>query len=159
IGYYQAEIASGKSTLNTRVALAKVAIDVGQLDLAQAELDKVVKENPATSEALFTMGRLFEARNEVGVALQQYRRALSFEVTPELNLAYGRALLKANKEDDAMSAFEQASVLSQARLERGKVFLRRGDLDRALADFQAAGKISPQDPEPFVLAGVCFDRQ
>jgi len=43
-------------------------------------------------------------------------------------------------------------------MNRGRILFRAGDVEGALADFQAAAKITPSDPEPLILEGLCFDK-
>ncbi len=157
LAQYQAEIATGKASYGVRVALAKLALDMHNLELAQSELDHVINDAPGTSEALFTLGRLREAQGDSTRALMEYKRALSFENSPLLQLTLGRALVRAGQEDEALIAFEQASVLPEAWVEHGRVLLRRNDLEKALIDFATAGRAAPKMWEAFLLQGTCLD--
>ena len=158
VTHYKAAIATGHAPLSTHVAMAKLQLDLGQLDDAQAELDKVVEENPSTPEALFTLARVWEARGDLIRATQEFRRALRFENLPSVQLALGRVLMKMGKEPEAMSAFDAAASLPDALIERGKVFYRKGDYDKSLADFANAAKMSPKDPKAWLGLGLSNDR-
>jgi tetratricopeptide (TPR) repeat protein len=151
---YQAEIATGRAAGGTRVALARLALDLGRLDEAQAELDKVIEENPATPGALFTSARVWEARRDSARALQEYRRALRFENPPELSLAFARALLKVGRESEAMTALDGATALPDGLIERGRALYRKGDYERALSDFQGATKLAPRDARAWTWRGM-----
>jgi tetratricopeptide (TPR) repeat protein len=155
---YKKAIASGHSPLTTRVAMAKLQLDLGQLDDAQAELDKVIDENPSTPEALFTLGRVWEARGDLVHSVQELRRALRFENLPEVQLELGRVLLKLGKEPEAMAALDAAATLPDALVDRGRVFYRKGDYEKALADYDAAIKQAPQDPRAWTGKGLSHDR-
>ncbi|HXU82392.1 MAG TPA: tetratricopeptide repeat protein, partial [Polyangia bacterium] len=158
ITHYKAAIATGHAPLSTHVAMAKLQLELGQLEDAQGELDKVVEENPSTPDALFTLARVWEARGELMRAVQEYRRALRFENLPAVQLALGRALLKMGKEPEAMSSFDAAASLPDALVERGKVFYRKGDYDKSLADFGNATKLNPKDPKAWLGLGLSHDR-
>lgn len=155
---YQEEVATGKAGVIVRVGLAKLALEMGNLDLAETELDKVIEESPGAPEALFTRARLYEARDDTARALQEYRRALVFEQSPALHLAYGRALAKMGKEENAATEFEAASSLAEARVERGILHARRGFHDRALAEFEAGAKLDPHATDPLLWQGKALDK-
>ncbi len=159
LAQYQAEIATGKATATLRVAMAKLAIDIGKPELAVAELEKMVVDNPGGPDALFTLGRAREANGDVSHALQDYKRATAFDPSPILHLTYGRALVRAGHEDAALAEFDlAASTLPEARIERGRVLFRRGDLERAVAELEAGTKAAPNNAEAFVLLGAGLDQ-
>ena len=101
---------------------------------------------------------MHEAHNELGSALAEYRRALMWDKLPAYNYAYGRVLLKVGKEQEANAALDAASSLPEARLERGRAYLRRGDVEGALVDFKEAAKMLPTSVEPLILVGLCLDK-
>lgn len=158
LAMYRAEVATGKAELRLRVDMAKLALDMGQVELALGEIRKVIAEDASTPDALFTLGRLYDAQGDTARAIQEYRRAMVYGVSPELHLAMGRALDKVGKEDEAMTELDAAGELAPAKMARGKMFLRRSDLSRALADFQAGGRLAPTDPEAFLRQGLCHDQ-
>ena len=158
MAHYQAEIASGRAALSVRVAMAKLALKLGRLDEAQAQLDQVVQQNPATPDALFTMAQVWEARGDLGKALGDYRRALRFGSSPDLQFAFGRVLLRSGKESEAMTALEAAASLPAARVARGRALYRRGDYEKALADFVEAVKMAPSDAEAMLWKGLAHDK-
>ncbi len=157
VAHYQAALASGKAGPEVHVALGRLALSMGNLDLAQAQLEKVAEESPATAGALFTLGQLRERQGALGKALGEYRRATSYENTPEVQLAYGRVLLQAGKEDDAMMAFREAFTLAEGHLEHGRVLLRRSKAEKAIVDFQAAVSIDPEMHDAYLLMGNAYD--
>jgi tetratricopeptide (TPR) repeat protein len=158
IAHYKVEIASGSAPPSARVALAKLALDVGRLDEAKEELDKVTEENPQTPDALYTLARLWEAKHDLAKALQEYRRALRFDNTPAIQLSFARALIRAGKEGEAMAALDAAAIVPEGLIERGKLLFRRGEYDRALSDFEGAAKMSPRDPNALLWVGASRDK-
>ena len=155
---FQEEIQAGHATPALRLAVARIALDLGKLELVQSEVKKVLDENPRNAEATFDLARVYEARNEVGAALQEYRHATTWENTPAYALAYGRLLAKVGKEHEALMALEVAASQADGRMERGRIYYRRGEMEEALADFQAASKMTPGEAEPLILQGLCYDK-
>jgi tetratricopeptide (TPR) repeat protein len=158
VAHYKAAIATGHAPLSTRVAMSKLQLELGQLDDAQAELDKVIEENPSTPEALYTLAKVWEARGDQVRAVQEFRRALRFENLPMVQLSLGRVLLKLGKESEAMAALDSAASLPDALVERGRVYYRKGDYDKALLDFQNASKQAPQNERAWLGLGLSHDR-
>ena len=155
---YQEELKTGRVTPTLRLALARLALDLGKLELAQSEAKKVQDENPRNAEAAYLLARVHETRGELGAALAEYRRALMWEKLPAYNYAYGRVLLKVGKEQEAYVALDAASSLPEARMERGREYFRHGELDKALVDFKEAAKMLPTAAEPLIFQGLCYDK-
>ena len=155
---YQEELKTGRVTPTLRLALARLALDLGKLELAQSEAKKVQDENPRNAEAAYLLARVHETRGELGAALAEYRRALIWEKLPAYNYGYGRVLLKVGKEQEAYVALDAASSLPEARMERGREFFRHGELDKALVDFKEAAKMLPAAADPLIFQGLCYDK-
>jgi tetratricopeptide (TPR) repeat protein len=148
---------AGRSTLPLQVQIAQLALQLGQPDRAIKELEAVVNEDPATPGALFALGRSREAARDLSGALQDYKRALAFETSPELHLAYGRALAQTGRDDEALSQLESAGEVALARLERARIRLKRNEVDEALKEVEAATRLAPGDGRAFFMQGICLD--
>jgi len=155
---YQEEIKAGHPTPALRLALAELAIDLGKIELAQSEAKLVFDESPRSAEAAYIMARVHEAHGETGTALTEYRHATSWGNTPQFSLSYGRLLDKLGKVNEALAVYASAVALPEGRMERGRLSFHAGDLESALADFQAASKMKPSDADPLVFQGLCFDK-
>ena len=155
---YQDEIQAGHATPAVRLAVARLALDLGKIELVQSETKKVFDESPRSAEAAYFMARVHEAHNEYGAALQEYRHATTWGNTPPFALGYSRLLDKLGKQNEALQSYANAVALPEGRMERGLIYYRSGDLESALADFQAAAKMTPGDAEPLILQGLCFDK-
>ena len=119
----------------------------------------MISEDPATPEALFTLGRVNEASGDLGAALRDYKRALAFESSPELHLHYGRALARSGRDDEALAQLAGAGERAAARLERARVHLRKGDVEKALEDVEAASRVEPDNAQAQFVRGLCLDLQ
>jgi tetratricopeptide (TPR) repeat protein len=155
---YQEEVQAGHATPALRLAVARLALDLGKLELVQSETKKIFDESPRNAEAAYLMARVHEARNENGTAVQEYRHATTWGNTPQIALGFGRLLDKLGKQAEALQSYANALSLPEAHMERGRIYYRSGDLESALADFQAASKMSPSDAEPIILQGLCHDK-
>jgi tetratricopeptide (TPR) repeat protein len=158
LAHYQEEIQAGHATPMLRLAVARLALELGKLELVQSETKKVFDESPRNAEAAYLMARVHEARNENGTALQDYRHATTWGNTPQFALAFGQLLDKLGKQPEALQSFANALSLPEARMARGRIYYRSGDLESALADFQSASKMTPTDAEPIILQGLCHDK-
>ena len=158
VSRYQEEIKAGHPTPAMRLSLAELALDLGKVELAQSEAKIVLDESPRSAEGAYVMARVHEAHNETGAALTEYRHATTWGNTPQFSLHYGRLLDKLGKVNEALATYANAVSLPEGRMERGRISFRAGDLESALADFQAAAKMKTSDPEPLILQGLCLDK-
>lgn len=157
LGHYQDEIRIHPS-IGARLAAARVALALGKIELAQSEAKKVLAEAPRNAEAAYDLARVNESRRDYGAALQEYRHATTWGNTPRFALDYGRLLDKLGKQSEALASLANAVSLPEGRMERGRIYFRAGDLEGALGDFQVAAKMTPEEAEPLVLQGLCYDK-
>jgi tetratricopeptide (TPR) repeat protein len=155
---FQEEVQAGQPTPALRLSIARLALDLEKYDLVKSEVKKILEESPRNAEAAYLLARVFEATGENTAAIQEHKRAATWGNTPLYALAFGRLLDKLGKQNDALSVFANAIALPDGRLDRGRIYYRSGDMESALADFQAAAKMTPDQAEPFVLQGLCFDK-
>ena len=153
----EAEATAEPGNRGVRVRLAKLALDLGRADRAQKEAAAVVAEDPTNPEALFTLAQAREAQGELGAALADYKRATSFGTSPELHLAYGKALAASGRDDEALGQLTAAGERAVARLERARIRLRRGDMNEALQDAEAAAQVEPNNAVAHFVRGQCLD--
>jgi tetratricopeptide (TPR) repeat protein len=152
-----AERAAGRTSLALQVQMGKLALDLGKLPRAAKELEEVIAQDPATPEALFTLARTRQAAGESSLALQEFKKALAFEASPELHLAYGKALAASGRDDEALGQLESAGDVAPARLERARIRLKRNEVAEALKEVEVATRLAPNDGRGFFLQGLCLD--
>jgi tetratricopeptide (TPR) repeat protein len=155
---YRAEIDAGRATPALKMAAARLALDTGHADVARDIAEKIVADNPETPGALVLLGRIRRALGDLPGAVAELRRALAFESTPELHYEYGRVLLESGSNDEGLAELEQAPTLAVASIERARVFMRRGDAERAVGPLELAVKQAPASGEAWLLLGNAYDR-
>jgi tetratricopeptide (TPR) repeat protein len=142
--------------------LARAQLEMArQPSAAEADLDLVDRLAPPQADLRLRLARLYGVAGEYAGAVHQYdiwidyhpadirlSDALSGRCGSEAaaNVVVDRALDDCNT---ALRLVRKAGTASAAALiisNRGLVYLRRGRLDSALADFQAALKLQPEFP-------------
>jgi tetratricopeptide (TPR) repeat protein len=158
LAHYQAEIQAGHPTVTIRLAVARLALDLDKVELAQSEAKRVLDQSPRSAEAAYYLARVYESRNSNGLALTEYRHATTWGNTPLYALAYGRLLDKLGKQQEALASFANAVALPEGLVARGKIHFRNSDIANALADFEAAIKMNPKNSEPIILQALCYEK-
>ena len=156
---YQTEIAAGGAAPLTKVAAARLAIELGRKDVARAFAESAVTDDPRTPGALLVLADVRRAEGDLGSALSELRRALAVDGSAEVQLEYGRALAALGRDEEALSALAQAREIPEAAVERGRILLRRGDVDAAAKELTTATTSLPTHAEAFLLLGQAEDRQ
>ncbi|HEY8924678.1 MAG TPA: tetratricopeptide repeat protein [Polyangia bacterium] len=155
---YQREIATGAAAPAAKVAAARLALELGDTDTAQKLAQAAVDDDPRTSGALFVLAEVLRAKGDLARAVSELRRAQAVDGAPEIQLEYGRILASMGRDDEAMTALAEAREIPEAAVERGRIDLRRGNLDRAVQELTAATAKLPAHAEAFLLLGQAEDR-
>jgi tetratricopeptide (TPR) repeat protein len=158
LGTYEKEIASGSATARTKAAAARLALELGKKDRAQALAEAAVEEDPRTPGALLLLAEVRRAAGDPTRALAELRRALALDGSPEVHLEYGRALAALGRDDDALAAFAEARGIPEATVERGRILLKRGDYEGAAAELRTATGKLPGNGDAFLLLGLTEER-
>ena len=93
-----------------------------------------------------------------GPDVKQIQRSSAIEIEPRMGLAYNnRALSRAIASSelvDALADSDQALKLLPLNLEvrdtRGFIYLKRGEFDRAIADYEAGLRLDPPNKADFL---------
>jgi tetratricopeptide (TPR) repeat protein len=156
---YQKEIAAGGiAVATTKVAAARLAIELGHKDAARALAESAVEDDPRTPGALLVLAGVWRLLGDSARALLALRRALAVDGSAEVQLEYGRALSALGRDEEALSALEQARDIPEAGVERGRILLRRGEIDSAIKELSAATSRLPSHAEAYLLLGQAEDR-
>ena len=158
LALYEATIAARRATPSTKVSAARLALERGQLELAQKLAAEAVDEDPRTPGALFALGEVLRQKGDLAGAIAELRRAQAIDAAPEVQLEYGRLLASMGRDEEAMAALAEAGELPKAGVERGRIDLRRGNTEKAAEELAAATLKLPTDPDAFLLLGQAEDR-
>jgi tetratricopeptide (TPR) repeat protein len=132
-------------------------------DAALAEYEKSLEYNADTAEGRYGLGLLRERLGDADGAEAAYRSAL--ELQPDFAPAYVNLadLLRRNgREAEGIALLERAVAselrgASSIRAALGFAYVRSGNGEAALAEFDAAVKASPDDPYLAYTNGLAID--
>jgi Tfp pilus assembly protein PilF len=156
-------------SLDTRFYLAYNALGLahsmkGRLDEAAKAYQKCLEIEPKFTEAHNNLGTVYQEMNQLDKAETEFKAAL-LDLTyqnrelPYFNLA--RLLVLENRIDEAFEnvvrAIQIKPRLAMAHNLRGLIFEKRGNIGEAIASFEAAVKIVPEEvPFAYNLAVAYF---
>jgi tetratricopeptide (TPR) repeat protein len=126
--------------------LAVALLYKAQVHTARNESEKAVAAStqalqldPHLREALLIRGEAHWARSDVAASLADFNEALAIKEDAAAHHGRGRALAARGEHDEALAQFNAALKLDSrcapAHVERGKEWLRRGEIDKGFADF------------------------
>jgi tetratricopeptide (TPR) repeat protein len=155
-----ASIAGAQGT-EPQLAQARELLEAGNPESALALLDRVVKQNPASAEALLLRSTAHFVLGEDKPGRRDLKRAL--EANPGLRQAWlnSAALNLADQNyDAALEDFERAEQLDPAAADNdvniGAVLILRGDLDGANQRFQHYLTLNPGSAGSFYLVATNY---
>jgi tetratricopeptide (TPR) repeat protein len=143
-------IALDPKTAGLHLLSAKIALEKGQLDLAQKELQLTQLQDPHIAEADYLMGVVYQRWQQPDQAFQQYQNA---EAKAPTELAYVLAsaemLVEMNRNDEALvmlqdkaTDFEHSSDLHD---EIGELLAGKGKFADAVKSLRQASLLAPED--------------
>jgi len=157
LGRYQEEIKAGRVTPTLRLALARLALDLGKLELAQSEAKKVQDENPRnarrrTCSPAFTRPAASWGRRSPNIGGPDVGQA------SRLQLRLRPGSLEGGQGARGLRRAGRCQQPAEARMERGREYYRHGELDKALVDFKEAATMLPASAEPLIFQGSAMTR-
>ncbi len=148
---------------------AETAMEHKDFSAAETALQKVIAAKPDDYRAWFDLGYVYNATQRTTDAINAYRKAVAAK--PDLfesNLNLGMLLAKQGDNAEAAKYLQAATQLKPAAnpeqaLSRAWQALgtveQSSDPQAAIAAFQEAAKLSPQDPQPHIAAGDLLAHQ
>ncbi len=143
---------------NLAIALAEVCTPARQLDAAIAEAEAAVRLQPDVADAHMLLGDLYRQRGAYEDALAQFQRAAElapdrpepYELLSSVQSALG---LTADAEKSRRTALalrqkavgDKAVDAFQAHLGLADAYVAAGEYDKAIAEYQAASTLKPDD--------------
>jgi type IV pilus assembly protein PilF len=160
---------SPKDAAEFNMQLGASYLRQGELQQAQAKLEKAIEQDPGLATAHTTLGLVYERLGDVAAAERQYRRA--FDLKPAdpdvLNSLASFLCLQQQKPDEALGYFQRALAIPLSRTYYNRAMLytnagvcaKRKDSARAEEYLRAALAADPSYSEAlFQLADVTFSR-
>jgi Flp pilus assembly protein TadD len=151
------------------IGQAEAAMEKQDYPAAETLLLKALASDPNAYRAWFDLGYIYTATRHVPEAVAAYRR--SVEAKPDVfesNLNLGILLARQGENEEAAKYLKAATQmkptantdegLARAWLSLGLVEEAR-DPQQALAAFAQAAKLTPNDPEPRLSAGLLLENQ
>jgi tetratricopeptide (TPR) repeat protein len=135
---------------------------------ALADFDAAVKINPDYLEALGNRAMTYDARRDLTHAIADYSAILKAQPQdPDaLNArCWDRAFLNVDLDgaladcDTALGLFRDKQALAAVRDSRGFVWFRKGDMAKAITDYDAALALAPRMSETLYKRGLAKNRQ
>lgn len=138
--------------------LGRAYIALAKHDLAEAELQKCLRQQPDDPTLNLALGELYVARNAPAKAFAHLARfEQSKGETAGSRELMGLALAQAHSPDEAQGALERSIALDPKRitprLALARLFLYKGDLNRASAIVDEALAVGPEDRAALSLRG------
>jgi Tfp pilus assembly protein PilF len=144
-------------SLNPKYFLAYNALGLaysmkGELASATQVFEKCLEINPSFSEARNNLGSIFEALGFVDKAEAEYKKVIADETyrsrqLPLYNLA--RLAYRQDKLDEALGYVDRAirfePRMAMAHNLRGLILEKKDDLEGAMASYEKAGRLVPDD--------------
>lgn len=149
-------VAANPNSFQARLLLADVAKNTGDDAAAQTEYGRAAALAPGNVEVQLLFIRFAASRDPAG-ALEAARRALeSLPNHPELNVEFGRLLLKQGMPGDAAVRFRRALEaepgLAAAHAGLADAYAAAGDLKQAIAAMERAARGDPDGSWHYRLA-------
>jgi tetratricopeptide (TPR) repeat protein len=147
----RAAVARAPGSRPLRTALAERLRGQGDAAGAEEVLREAAGDDPASAGAWVDLAQLRESLGEFPAAAEAFERAVELSrragtVPPQLEFMYADALVLAGRLDDAQAAAEKLRVPAQSHLIRARVAQSRRDPARALAEFDEALRLWPDNP-------------
>ena len=135
-----------------RFYLAKIYVDFGRLEDADAQLDTIFKSNPDIPQVLALLGEVKRQLGDPAQSIMLNQKALG--LSPMLTTAryyLGLAYLDLKREGEALGELNIAASSGGANadvfLALGSIYLETNALDRAIESFKKAIELDPSRPE------------
>jgi type IV pilus biogenesis/stability protein PilW len=148
-----------------RNLLGLVAFSLGEYESARDQFERVLKLDPALTDAHMNLGMVYSEMEDYPRAEQEYLRTLQNPayLTPEkVFVNWGLTLKKQGDREGAEAKFRQAIDVSprypRAHYELAAILEEQGDVDEALREYLEAWKSLSEVPELNLKIGELYLR-
>ncbi len=157
--------ASPGSEVEALLERADLRLVKGELDLADADLARVLELDPGSGEAHALRGVVWSRRGEHRRAIPEYDRALELDPDQAAPILARRGLARSmlGEHQDAVADYDRSLALAPreaaALRNRGGSKDHLGDRPGAIADFSLSLELEPDDVQTRVNRGMCLARE
>ncbi len=160
----QAHTAVPTANVDPNYVLGLCYMDTRRYDDARKAFAGQYGFAPDSAPAYLLAGRMFLRRNYLPIAEESVRKAIALNaILPQAHLLLGEIALAHGQAADAITDFEQESVLNPldgAAYERlGDAYIHANDFDRAQQALDRAVLLEPTVNIPFILLGKVLLKQ
>jgi tetratricopeptide (TPR) repeat protein len=156
IEQFKAAIRLGPDDERSRIALSDVLVRIGRVADAEQLLKETIQKIPASGQAYYNLGRLYEGQLKLSDALHEFQQAADLNPLVGLDHLYQMMIGIYLAEPDFDAAIEAGTKRidlnpnnAEAHKGLGEIDLQQGRHDDALAEFLAALLINPRDAESY----------
>ena len=149
---HQAQLRKDPDDHATRTALAVRYLEVGQIDLAVAELEEAIRLAPDSAEAYYNLGTARLSQNQIENAIAAFRQAI--EIRPDYAEAHNNlgGLLDStgNPAEAALSyrlALQFEPTHAGAHYNLANALMYQGSVDEAIMHYRDALAATPNDAD------------
>jgi Tfp pilus assembly protein PilF len=147
----------------THFGVGAALLDAGQLDAAQAELERAVADQPGFAPAHSRLADVLRKRGEPAAAVAAYDRALALDGGyADAHAGRGIALEALGRSDEALAEYRSALALDSghpdANNNLGNALFKQGQTREALAHYRAALAARPDDADIAVNTAAALAR-
>lgn len=159
LAVYQKLMTAGKVANSVKVGAARIFLDRKDAAAARPLVEAVFKRDATEPGAAIGMSRVLWQEGQVSLALSEFNNAMRVDDSPEAHWHYALALRDAGRDDEALLQFGEAcEIYPDALAERGRILLKRGQLDLALADLEKAVKQPGITADAWLLLGNAYEK-
>ncbi len=132
------------------VHLAKALMEMGEIDIAQAEFRKAIEIDSTHSSAFFPMANIMRQQGKLDRALFYLRLGASLSMeTPDVLSSMGAVYVEKGEPDSAIQVLEQALELNpkdpMALQNMGQAYLAKNQPEKAMQWFRATLEVQPRN--------------
>jgi tetratricopeptide (TPR) repeat protein len=158
--------------LSSRIRLAALYLDKGEVEAAQAEFQEILKAQPDQTIALTGLGLVYFQQGQRDAALEQFDKVIQIlegqkyaHFTPDLNNAYyysGLIHLHEGRYQEAESFLRKAvatnSADADAHMYLGWALCQQGRCEEALPELTKATQFVPEEAEPHYYRALVLEK-
>lgn len=160
---YEKALRIEPGNLLAQLGLGKTYRASGQLDEARAVLERGLTTNPRVFGLQFELGLVCQATGQFALAAAHFERAAM--ESPGRARAWrfaGSAMLRVNRQEDALRCFRRAAALGDRAIETqanlANLLFQKRAYSEALPHFEIALEVEPNNAQAWLFQAVALDQ-